>query len=207
MHTPHRPMLRHITLTIAALLLSACASGPPKPVVDYKQDYDFSNVRQIGFYSESGQVVGDNPLLVSDIQRDRIREALRQALEGRGFEMVEDADDADLLLSWHLLTEQKTDVRTWNRPSFGYGVYYGHYNRYAGYSCWGCFHPHTEVTVYDYTQGTFIADLIDPDMGKSVWRAVTQSRLKKMPSEEQRDYDEAADAIFSSFPPSRGTAE
>ncbi|MDZ7783665.1 MAG: DUF4136 domain-containing protein [Halioglobus sp.] len=207
MRTPHHPILQYITLVIAALFLSACASGPPKPVVDYKQDYDFSAVQQIGFYSDSGEVVGDNPLLVSDMQRERIREALRQALEGRGFEMVEDAADADLLLSWHLLTEQKTDVRTWNTPSFGYGIYYGRYNRYAGYSCWGCLHRHTEVTVYDYTQGTFIVDLIDPDMGKSVWRAVTKSRLKRMPSENQRDYDEAADAIFASFPPSPRAAE
>jgi len=207
MRTHYRQMPRSITLAMAALLLTACASGPPRPVVDYKPDYDFSDVRQIGFYSDSGEVVGENPLLVSDMQRERIREALRQALEGRGIEVVEDPAEADLLLSWHLLTEQKTDVQTWRSPSFGYGIHYGRYNYYAGYSCWGCFHPHTEVTVREYTQGTFIVDLIDPALDRSVWRAVTESRLKARPSENQRDYDEAADAIFASFPPAPGAVE
>ena len=52
-----------------------------------------------------------------------------------------------------------------------------------------------------------IVDLIDPGMRKSVWRAVTQSRLKKEPSTVQEDYNQAATAIFLSFPPGQYTAQ
>lgn len=182
-------------------LLAACASGPPKPTVDYKADYDFSDVSKIAFYRESGQVVGDNPLLLSDFQRERIDKALKLALENRGYEFVADADEADLLLSWHLVTQFKTDVQTWNTPVAGYGMYYGRYNRYAGYSCWSCFPTQTDVTVRNYLDGTFIVDLIDPGMRKSVWRGELHSRLKKKPSEDQSVYNNAATSIFAAFPP------
>lgn len=188
--------LRPIALLFAALL-AACASGPPTPVVDYKPGYDFGAVKTIGYYHDSGQVVGDNPLRLSDMQRERIDDALAYALRNSGYRIIDDAGAADLLLSWHLVTEEKTDVQTWQTPT--YGGYYG-YNRYSAYNCWSCMGG-TEVTVRNYTQGTFIVDLIDPALKKSVWRSVIQSRLKGEPSRDQAWYNETATAIFASFPP------
>jgi hypothetical protein len=187
------------------ILLAACASGPPKPTVDYKVDYNFSAVKKIAFYRSSGQVSGNNPLRLSDMQRDRIDEALSYALTNRGFQMVTDTAQADLLISWALDTENKTDVRTWETPSrsvgMGYGGYYGGYNRYSAYNCWSCAPTRTEVSVQNYTQGTFIVDMIDPELQKSVWRGVIQSRLKGQHSEDQGKYNAAAIAIFAAFPP------
>ena len=57
-------------------MLFACSSSPPKPTVDFKPDYNFSQVKTIAFYHKSGQVSGDNPMQLSDIQRNRIDEAL-----------------------------------------------------------------------------------------------------------------------------------
>jgi hypothetical protein len=195
---------RAFTLLFITLVMAACASGPPKPDVDYKADYDFSAVKKIGFYDESGQVTGSNPLQLSDMQRDRIDEALKYALGNRGFTMVDDAKQADLLLSWSLFTQQKTDVNTWNTP-MGYGAYYSRYNMYSGYNCWNCIAT-TEVTVRNYTEGTFIVDMIDPKLHKSVWRSVIQSRMKGQHSADQDKYNAAATAIFASFPPGRVAA-
>jgi len=194
------------TLLFIAVVLAACASSPPKPAVDYKRDYDFGPVSKIAFYDESGQVTGSNPLQLSDMQRDRIDEALAYALKNRGFTMVDDAKNADLLLSWSLFTQQKTDVNTWSSPSVGYyGGYYSRYNRYSGYNCWNCMGT-TEVTVKNYTEGTFIVDMIDPKLHKSVWRSVIQSRLKGQHSTDQDKYNATATAIFADFPPGRGVA-
>jgi hypothetical protein len=195
--------MRAFTLLFIMLVLAACASGPPVPDVDFKTDYDFSTVKKIAFYDESGQVTGSNPLELSDMQRDRIDEALKFALGNRGFTMVDDANQADLLLSWNLFTQQKTDVNAWSSP--GWGGYYSRYNVYSGYNCWNCMAV-TDVTVRNYTEGTFIVDMIDPKMHKSVWRSVIQSRMKGQYTADQDKYNETATAIFASFPPGRAPA-
>lgn len=191
---------------LALFLLSACSSSPPKPDVDYNHEYDFSKARTVAFYRDSGEVSGDNPLQLSDMQRNRIDDAIKVAVENRGLTFLADASKADLLLTWHLATQNKTDVRTYQSASVGYGGYGGHgryggYNRYSAYNCWSCSPTRTDVSVSNYTEGTFIVDMIDPELRQSVWRAVTQSKLKGKQEHEQARLDEAAALIFASFPP------
>ncbi|MBT4520018.1 MAG: DUF4136 domain-containing protein [Halieaceae bacterium] len=196
------PALRAFFGIIVLLALGACASAPPEPEIDYKRDYDFRHVLKFSFYKHSGQVSGDNPMQLSDMQRNRVDEALKLALENRGFTFYADASQADLLVSWHLSTQNKTDVRTHQSVSMGgYGGYYGGYNRYSRYHCWSCAPTHTEVSVRDYTQGNFIVDMIDPNLKQSVWRSVITSRLKGDKGDDQTRYNAAAARIFASFPP------
>jgi len=192
-----------IRLTVAAglaLALSACASKPPEPVVDFAPDYNFSQPKTIGFYAMSGEVTGNNPTELTDFQRDRIDSALRSALEAKGFEFVTKTADADLLLSWHLNLMEKTDVKTYNNPSYGASMGYSRYNRYAMYSCYNCMNQ-TDVRVTEYTQGTFIIDMIDPVENASVWRSVTQSKLKEETIRDQTALDAAAMRVLAGFPP------
>lgn len=191
---------------LALALLGACASKPPQPMVDFNPGYDFSGVDTVAWYRDSGHVGGQNPLSLSDMARDRIDLALQRALEAKGITIVDDSADADLLLSWHLATEDKTDVRTYETPAYGgmYGAGWGPYNRYSMYSCWSCMPTRTDVSVQQYTLGTFIVDMIDPTLKKSVWRSVTSSRLKGKPERDQDKYDSAAARILAAFPPLPG---
>ena len=194
--------LRTLSSLIALLLIAACATSPPVPEVDFKPGYDFGAVRKIAFYNESGIVTGNHPLPISDMERDRIDSALEQALRARGFEVLDrkDAGRAQLLISWTLITNDKTDVRTYETPAMGMGYgRFGGYNRYSMYNCWGC--AQTEVSVKNYTEGTFIVDMIDPTLKRSVWRGSIQSRLKGQLQNDQDKYNAAADNIFASFPP------
>jgi hypothetical protein len=195
-HTARRAMLS----LAAALLVAACSSSPPKPTVDFKPDYNFSQVKTIAFYHRSGQVSGDNPMQLSDIQRNRIDEALAFALRNKGYQIIENASQADILVSWHLATQHKTDVRTYETPAYGGYYGYGPYNRYSRYSCWSCMPTQTEVSVQDYTEGTFIVDMIDPALNKSVWRSVVQSKLKGKVETDQGKYNAAAERIMADFP-------
>jgi len=208
-HIIHRGW-KLVAAASAALLLVACASSPPKPVVDYKADYDFSQVKKIAYWKKSGGTSGENPVLLSDIQRGRIDEGLTQTLVAKGFEVITDPRQADMLISWHLATQDKTDVRTYETPSYGasYGAgygRYGRYNRYSMYNCWNC--TQTQVSVQNYTQGTFIVDMIDPGLKKSVWRSVTQSKLKGEGALDQQTINSAANRIMADFPPGAATAQ
>ena len=193
-------LIRFTAALVAALMLAACATKPPEPVVDFAPDYHFSQPKTIGFYAMSGEVTGNNPTELTDFQRDRIDDALQGALEAKGFVFVDKTADADLLLSWHLNLMEKTDVKTYNNPSYGASVGYSRYNRYAMYSCYSCF-DNTEVKVKDYTQGTFIVDMIDPAQNKSVWRSVTQSKLKGDGLKDQALIEKGSRLVLQGFPP------
>ena len=105
--------------------------------------------------------------------------------------MVSDTAEADAFITWHLVTEERTDVRTYNSMSY--------------YNCWRCGPNVSDVSVRQYTQGTFIVDLIDPVRNRSVWRSVIESRLQSEPdpgsAESAQRRAEAARAVFDQFPP------
>ena len=68
------------------------------------------------------------------------------------------------------------------------------------YNCYNCMNQ-TDVRVTEYTQGTFIIDMIDPDANASVWRSVTQSKLKEETIRDQAAFDCAAMRVLAGFPP------
>lgn len=187
------------------VLIGACASAPPKPEIDFNPAYDFSGIDTVSMYRDSGDVTGENPLRLSDIERDRIDRALLRALEAAGIRYVDDPAEADVLMSWHLVTQERTDVRTYETPSYmgAYAPGFYPYNRYSMYNCWSCMPTRTEVSVREYTVGTFIVDMIDPELDKSVWRSVTTSRLTGELKRDQDKYDSAAMRILAGFPPAR----
>ena len=59
----------------------------------------------------------------------------------------------------------------------------------------------TDVRVSEYTQGAFIIDTIDPDENASVWRSVTQSKLKDATIRDQAALDSASMRVLAGFPP------
>ncbi len=196
--------LRACIVMVFSLFVTACASELLKPEVDYKHDYDFSHVKKVAFYAGSGQVTGDNTMELSDMQKDRVNRALAYALGNKGIAIVENPADADLLLSWHLVTQFKTDVTTFNDPSM-YAPFYG-YNRYAMYNCWSCMDG-PDVITQNYTDGYFIVDMIDPTLHQSVWRSTIHSRLTGNDDlKDQEKINATAVILMSDFPPGSAPA-
>lgn len=174
---------------VAALLLvlvvTACASTPTA-VMDYDRSFDFTPVRNIAIQPINR--MGAGSVVISDMQVDRINQALTDELGRRGYQVVADNAQADMLLTWHLITQERMDVRSYNTSS--------------RYNCWNCSST-SDVRITQSTQGTFIVDLIDPQSLRSVWRSTWQSRLRDQPDPERAEENRraAATAIFAQFPP------
>ena len=169
-------------------LLGACAAfPPPKLAVDYKKDYDFQQASRVAFAPATKK--GGGALLLSDVQADRYVLSLERALHTCGYTVVNDPAEADLVLSWHVVAHEKTDVRGYDATSY--------------YQCWRCGPSVSDISVRRYTEGTFIVDLIDPQLDQSVWRGVLLRRLKSNPDAvgQQDRFDAAAMEMFSNFPP------
>lgn len=193
MHASLRAVARIVSLLALPAMLWACSTTPLTATSDYDRDYDFSPVTRFAILPVDRTTPAEK--LISDLQVDRIESVLREELTGRGYTLVNDRADADLFLSWHLVTKEKTDIRAYNASS--------------AYQCWRCGPPNSDVTVRQYTQGTFIVDFIDPLRNRSVWRSRISSRLKAQP-DPQRSADiraRAAQAVLAPFPPAPGGAE
>jgi hypothetical protein len=170
------------------LLLTACSTTPSLEArTDYNREFDFSGVESIAI--QPVQRANLAAVRISDMQVARMNTAFRNALEARGLKVVDDNARADLLMTWHLVTEERTDVRT--------------YNTHSMYNCWRCGPAVSDVSVRQFTQGTLIVDMIDPARNRSVWRSIVQSRLRQTDAEQAEALrNEAARASFAQFPPS-----
>ncbi len=180
---------RIYALVVIAAVVSAC-STPLTATVDHDTGFDFSKVRRIAIQPIDRSVA--STVMISDMQVARINEAFTRELQRHGVEVVQDNADADMLMTWHLVTQDRLDVRSYNTMSARYT------------SCWHCGPAvGSDVRVSQYTQGTMIVDLIDPQRLQSVWRSVIQSRLTEPRDEEAaaERRQEAAAAIFAGFPP------
>ena len=169
-------------------LVTACAT-PLEATMDFDSSFDFTKVQNVAPQAVDRKDLSS--LHISDMQEARIDRALADELQRRGFEIVTDNSEADLYMVWHLVTEERTDVRTYNSMSY--------------YNCWGCGPSVSDVSVRQYTQGTFIVDMIDPLRNKSVWRSIIESRLRNQPEDPEvlaEERREAATAVFADFPPS-----
>ena len=180
------PMLQALFAAALISLVTACAT-PLEATMDYDSNFDFSGVQKIAFTPINRMDAAS--IRISDMQISRINEALANELRRKGLDVVDNTSEADMLLSWHLVTQERTDVRT--------------YNSMSTYNCWRCGPSVSDVSVRQYTQGTFIVDLIDPMRNQSAWRAIIESRLSSNPSPDDaaERRQEAASAIFAQFPP------
>ncbi len=175
-------------LGLLALLLAGCASSPTA-VTDHDPSFNFGAVRNVYILPLDRQV--SSVAAVSDIQAARMNEDISRVLTERGYNVIDSAQQADLLLSWHLVTQERTDVRTYNSMSARYT------------SCWSCPTPHsTNVSVRQFTQGTLIVDMVDPVGNRSVWRSIVEERLRDLSAEQAAEMRrEVALAVFADFPP------
>ena len=185
-------MKNTIVLTViallAALLPSACTSTTQlEASTDFDSAFNFSGVRKIMI--QPVERMNAAAIEISDMDVNRLNRIFIDELTGKGFEVVTDKSAADMYLSWHLITQEKTDVRSYNSMSY--------------YNCWRCGPGVSDISVRQYTVGTLIVDMIDPGRGQSVWRSMVQSRLDSRPDLEraQELRLEAGRALFAEFPP------
>jgi hypothetical protein len=159
--------------------------------MDFDPGVDFSAVRKIAIQPIKRTVASQ--AILSDMQIGRVNASLTAELERRGFQVVQNNADADMLLAWHLVTQERTDIRTFNNSS--------------RFSCWDCTGMGTgsqnTVTMRQYTQGTFIVDMIDPSTLQAVWRSVFESRMRDQsnPARAAEARDTAVAAALAEFPP------
>lgn len=167
-----------IIIPLILLLLTGCAtSSLPTVKTDYDKEADFSEYTTFNWSEEIEDQKDSHPILNNSLVRKRIKNAIRSEMEGRNYEL---AENADLLVNFHVVIEERTGYTTY--PNFGY--------RY-----WG----RDNVQPYNYKEGTLIIDLIDREENQLVWQGYTEGIVDTDPEKMEEKIRSAISLIFQEY--------
>jgi hypothetical protein len=168
--------------SLGLLIVLGLAASPAlaqKVTIDYAHDFDFSAVKTFQ-YVDTKESNAKNPLMA-----ERIEAAIKRELKEGG--LTEVTENPDVLVTYHLTTQEQT---VYNTTSFGYGGFgpgWGGYGRY-GYGGMGGMASST-TTATNYTEGTLIFDAYEATDKKMVWRGTGTVTVKSTPDKQTKQVD------------------
>jgi len=179
---------RNLFSGLLVLILLASIAGCSNLTVnyDYDQNVEWSKFKTYGWLERPQQPTDPtSPLQDTPLLRQRIENSVAFEMEQRGIAL---SDDPDLLIVYHIGTQEKIQVTDW-----GY--------RYSDYY-WG--YGGRQIDVYQFTEGSVVFDLIDAEMNNLVWRGTGTGVVNqdpKSPEEMQENANKVIHKIMESFPP------
>ncbi len=179
-------------LIISSLMVVAFGCSTVSYQYDYDPEVNYTGLKTFNWIT---LFVQEDIYTLND---KRIQEAVNTQLEVKGCKMT--TDNPDFLIAMDVTKEEKTEVRTWDSGYGGYGGYgvramlYG--DPYMG---------NTQFDVYEYEEGTFILDFVDPESMELIWRGIAQGELRNYstPAERYERIDEIVQKVLSNFPPAK----
>jgi hypothetical protein len=170
-----RPFRALLLAVVASVAVTACES--PAGNVSVLQSSTVAVVPGSTYawapISDQARAAAD-PRVSNDIIQERLRTAVDGAMAARGFRRIDDPATAQLLVSFHvgLQSRTETQVNTWGGGSRGACGFRG---CVGGWGFYGP--PQVDVRNINYTQGTLILDVTDRASGKLAWRATSDKRV------------------------------
>lgn len=183
--------MRSIALPLAALLiatLAGCATGPRH---EFDQRANFSRMQTFSWLEpEYGDrnVSVSHPVLDSPLLGQRVKRALTETLQERGYRYVE--EDPDFLVTYHT-AEAEQERRSGSYMSLGYG---------RGRSPFFGTGILLDMTPRSFQEGTLIVDVVDAETDELIWRGWNDAVLNQRNFDQER-VNEAVRFILSAFPP------
>jgi hypothetical protein len=179
--------MKVLVLIVAALMVLAGCGSSVSVTTDYDKEADFGKLKSFAWMDVPTTAVGDVKAAAerNTLLDKRIKAAVNKELETKGYEMNEASPD--FVMMYHVGIDDKINVTDW-----GYGYpspYWGGHN----------------VSVYQYTQGTLILDIVDPVAKQLIWRGEAQGTVDPDASPEDREYrlGNAVTKLLESFPPGK----
>jgi len=178
-------------LAAITLALAACASVDVRAVTS--PNANLAALRTFGVMphaqpkTPAAQSAND-PMLVNSISNRALRADLVKGFENRGYVF---SDKPDFAVAYYASTKEKLDVSYWD-----YG--YSYYPRW-----WGGMGPGLDASapmVTQYTQGTVIVDVIDPNSKELLWRGQGVASVSDNEAQYEQELAKTVTAILAKFP-------
>ena len=179
--------MRYLVLIPVLLLIAAGCGSSVSVTTDYDKEADFGRLKSFNWLDVPNTAVGDAKAAAArnSLLDKRVKSMVNAELEKKGYEMNE--MNPDFVLIYHVGIDDKVNVTDWG---------YGYPSPY-----WGG----RNVSVYQYTQGTLIVDVIDPAAKQLIWRGEAQGTIDENATPEDREYrlNNAIVKLLADFPPGK----
>jgi len=168
-------------LIVSALIaiMAGCATNSAKVNFDKNTDIDTVNYKTFAWLTE-GKIMAA-PADINPVMKVRVDESVEQAFIARGYQLIDNAEDADFTISYTVGSRDKIKVNnypaTYN-TGFGWGRGY-----YGGRGHYGSMSMGTETSVRQYTEGKLAIDVYDVKSHQPVWHGWATKRLTSSDTE------------------------
>ncbi len=176
-------MKKLILMTILPIFLAACASGPTIvgntiSGTDFRAFETYNFMPHLGTDRSNGARTPLSSVLMAAMERE---------MEARG---LSKSGDPDLLVDFNVWSEDRVDIRS--TPT--HTVHRSHWSHWpGGFHTW----PNYRTTVRQYTQGSLLIDLIDPNSGTLVAEAAATQRISDSSVDQEQVNELVADLMAS----------
>jgi len=165
---------------------------------DFDPAIDFSRFKTFAFVG--GHNLDGSDWLEEPEMHERFRNFISGALETRGLSEVPGDQKPGLAVRFWVGRRQKQDVTV---VDYGPSMMWGGYPPYWS-GAWG--YSYEEYVIHNYTQGTLVVDLIDPNSKELVWRTFLKQKIE----DRAKAYVEAKKNLYKAMtilPPSEDQKE
>ncbi len=173
---------------ILTALLTSCSSV--RVVTNAEDNVDFHAYKTYNFL---GWQKTSDPRL-SEIDKNRIRDAFKAELKDRGF--VYQASNADMNISLYVVLNEKSSVTAYTDYYAAPG--YAGFWRYP-YG-WGGGYAQTTYQENDYLEGTLVMDIFDDSTKKQIWQAIATSTVVENPEKRKITIPKKVASMMTHFP-------
>lgn len=183
--------LKMFVFVFAGILLASCSSIRVTSDSDSSVDFSqFETYEYFGWAKESDK-------RLNDLDKKRLEQAFGKELAKRGLKYVESG--GDLVISLFILVDEKTETQATTTYSGGGGYYGGYYGRGPGWG-WGTGYSSTNISEYDYKEGTLVIDVFDADEKRLIWEGTGIGTIKEDPAHREKNIPKAVAKIMEKYP-------
>ena len=181
-------IIRFLAVVGLAVGLAGCQTFNVR--TDWDPGKAFDGFEQYSWV-EPPELEGASPFADNTLLRKRIRFAIEAELLERGFNAAEEQVDADFLVTYSVILEERLKVD-------GYYAGGGAYrSRYGGFGT-----IHSTTSIRNYQESTLIIDFLDPTNDDLVWRGWGTGIVRTRDRNRRRDrLEKGVSAILAAFPP------
>ncbi|WP_371193382.1 DUF4136 domain-containing protein [Glaciecola sp. SC05] len=183
---------KSVLLLVIVFVLSACASQP-KVFTDFDPEQDFSAYSTFSWVSDKPMMV-QSEYVISPLVEQRVMDAVKAAMEQKGYVFVEDLAQADMHVSFTIGARDK--MRVTQEPALMMNAGWTWGRQY-----WGLNAPLYTESTRIYSQGTLAIDVLDAERNAPVWHGVSSKTLSSAEKTASVEFVNGAVSVtLASFP-------